>query len=52
MGLPDALLWTSEGNARAQALYWAQKWRLDGTSRNEVVHGVTVAEALLARLLP
>lgn len=43
MGLPHALLWTGEQNARAQKVYSAHGWRLDGTAREEPVQGIAVA---------
>ncbi len=51
MGLPDALLWTGQQNTRAQLFYFAHGWQLDGTAREEQVHGVVVAEVRLAKML-
>lgn len=51
LGLPDALLWTSERNARAQAFYVAHGWAVDGMGREAEVHGISVAEVRFAKFL-
>ncbi len=51
MELPHALLWTGERNTRARAFYFVHGWQLDGTAREDQVHGLAVAEVRLAKQL-
>lgn len=50
-GIPTAVLWLLEGNARAARFYELDGWRPDGASREATVWGLAVQEVRYRRTL-
>jgi len=51
-GHADAILWTMEGNDRAERFYRADGWTPDGTRRTEEIWGISASERRFRRALP
>ena len=51
-GFDQATLWVLHTNVRARHFYDAAQWRPHGTTRQEVVGGVSITEVRYRRSLP